>query len=129
MLGMTGLFSPGLILTAAAKNKKTYKAVQTAGNEVFVPLSLFEESNIQIVSVKGWEYDMAVHKQDDGNFSVFLLRCTHMDNAVQLSSEGFVCSMHGSTYDKSGNVTKGPAEKPLEQYHAAIIEDHLVITP
>jgi Rieske Fe-S protein len=72
---------------------------------------------------------MAVHKKEDGTYGVFLLRCTHMDNEIHLSADGFVCNMHGSTFDKSGNVLKGPAEKPLEQYRAIPNEENLVITP
>lgn len=128
LLGMAALLSPGLIIQASAKNKKAYKAVCNLNNEVVIPLSLFAENNLQVVSVKGWDYDMAVHQKEDKTFAVFLLKCTHMDNGLQLNQEGFVCSMHGSTYNKEGEVTKGPAEKPLEQYTATIHEDHLIIT-
>ena len=129
LLGTVAILSPGMVLTAAAKVKKAYKAVMTAANEVIIPVSLFAEQAMQIVSVKGWDYDMAVCKQEDGSYQVFLLKCTHMDNAVQATGSGFACSIHGSTYDQNGLVTKGPAEAPLEQYHATINEDNLIITP
>lgn len=129
LLGIAGLISPGFVTEASAKgSKKAYKAVCNLNNEVIIPLSLFAETNLQIVSVKDWDYDMAVHQKEDKSFAVFLLKCTHMDNELRLSQDGFVCSMHGSTYDKSGEVTKGPAEKPLEQYKGTISEDHLIIT-
>jgi Rieske Fe-S protein len=129
LLGMAGLIMPGLLPVASAKGKKTYKAVCNANNEVVIPLSLFAESNIQVVSVKGWDYDMAVHQKEDKTFAVFLLKCTHMDNSIHLGPEGFVCSLHGSTYNKEGEVVKGPAEKPLEQYKGTVSEENLIITP
>lgn len=129
LLGMSGILAPGLLMPAAAKNRKAYKAVQTANNEVIIPVSLFADTNLQIVRVKGWDYDMAVHQKEDGSYEVFLLRCTHMDNEIHLTAEGFICTMHGSTFDKSGAVLKGPAEKPLEQYHASVQEENLIITP
>ena len=128
LLGMAALLSPGLVFNSSAKNK-AYKAVCNLNNEVIIPLSLFADTNLQIVSVKGWDYDMAVHQKEDKTFAVFLLKCTHMDNAIRLSADGFTCSMHGSTYNKEGEVTKGPAEKPLEQYKANILEENLIITP
>ncbi|HTN18229.1 MAG TPA: Rieske (2Fe-2S) protein [Chitinophagaceae bacterium] len=129
LLGMAGVMIPGLLQPAAAKGKKAYKAICNANNEVIVPLSLFEESNIQVISVKGWDYDMAVYRKEDQTFSVFLLKCTHMDNPIHLSAEGFVCSLHGSTYNKDGQVSKGPAEQALQQYKGNIHEEHLIITP
>ena len=126
---MIAIVTPNLVANASAKKKKTYKAVCNLNNEIIIPLSLFNETTLQIVSVKGWDYDIAVHQKDDTTFDVFLLKCTHMDNQVQLSSEGFICTMHGSTFMKDGSVDKGPAEKPLEQYNAHILEEHLIITP
>jgi Rieske Fe-S protein len=128
LLGMAGMLTPGLMNTAIAKGNKIYKVKLTEQNEVIVPLSLFIENKLQIVRVKDWEYDMAIQKKEDGSFIALLLRCTHMDNQIHPSNEGYICSLHGSTFDQTGNVTKGPAEIALTQYHANIKEDHLIIT-
>lgn len=128
LLSMAGMLVPGLLNTATAKNNKVYKTSVTEQNEVVIPLSLFAENTLQLVRVKDWEYDMAVQKKEDGSFIALLLRCTHMDNQVHQSNEGYVCNLHGSTFDQLGNVTKGPAETPLTQYHANIKADNLIIT-
>ena len=128
LLGMaTVLFDP--FATQAKGNKrKVIKAEQNEQNEVLIPLALFAAEKLQIVSVKGWDYDMAVVQKEDQSFAVFLLKCTHMDNPIHVSAECFMCNLHGSTYDQSGVVTKGPAEKPLEQYVARIRSEQIVIT-
>jgi Rieske Fe-S protein len=126
---MAGVVAPFSISAMGKGNKqKAYKAIQNEQNEVLIPLALFATQKVQVVTVKGWDYDMAVMQKEDQSYAVFLLKCTHMDNPIHLSSEGFVCTMHGSTYNQSGEVTKGPAEKPLEQYLASIRADQIVIT-
>jgi Rieske Fe-S protein len=125
-----GILAPAAVLEAAAKGKsKIYKAELTDNNEVIIPAALFAEETLQIVRVKGWDYDMAVQKKEDASYTVLLMRCTHMDNELKQSGEGFSCSLHGSSYDMDGKVTKGPAEKPMEQYHAILKEDNIIITP
>lgn len=42
--------------------------------------------------------------------------CTHLGCIVSLSDTGFACPCHGSRYDQDGNVTGGPAPKPLAWY-------------
>ena len=40
--------------------------------------------------------------------------CTHMGCVPNKEGAGFVCHCHGSLYDDSGRVTRGPAPKNLE---------------
>jgi len=130
LLGMAGMLTPGVLPEAKAKGKdKVYKTELTENNEVIIPVSLFAEESLQIIRVKGWDYDMAVQKKEDASYSVLLMRCTHMDNELKQSGQNFTCSLHGSTYDLDGKVVKGPAEKPMDQYHATVKEDTIIITP
>jgi cytochrome b6-f complex iron-sulfur subunit len=39
--------------------------------------------------------------------------CTHLGCIVGISETGFACPCHGSRFDQDGNVTGGPAPKPL----------------
>ena len=45
--------------------------------------------------------------------------CTHMGCVPNKEGAGFTCHCHGSQYDDSGRVTRGPAPKNLEvpPYH------------
>jgi cytochrome b6-f complex iron-sulfur subunit len=39
--------------------------------------------------------------------------CTHLGCIVGIAETGFACPCHGSRFDQDGNVTGGPAPKPL----------------
>ena len=94
---------------------------------VTVPLSLFEKSTLQIVRPKNMFYDIAVYKKEDDSYSALLLLCTHQENQLIVTANGYNCTLHGSHFDKNGEVTKGPASKPLQQFRTIISNSDLII--
>jgi len=46
--------------------------------------------------------------------------CTHLGCSVAISDTGFACPCHGSRYDQDGNVTGGPAPKPLPWFKVSL---------
>jgi cytochrome b6-f complex iron-sulfur subunit len=54
-------------------------------------------------------------RRPEGLFAISSV-CTHLGCNVRWeeSSEGFECPCHGSSFDKDGNNTGGPAPKPLK---------------
>ncbi len=56
----------------------------------------------------------------DTSYTVFSSICTHLKCTVNMEGQRFVCPCHGSTYDRSGEVLVGPAEKPLVRYPATV---------
>jgi cytochrome b6-f complex iron-sulfur subunit len=46
--------------------------------------------------------------------------CTHLGCIVSISDTGFACPCHGSRYDTDGNVTGGPAPKPLPWFKVTL---------
>lgn len=46
--------------------------------------------------------------------------CTHLGCIIAPSETGFACPCHGSRFDQDGNVTGGPAPKPLPWYNLQI---------
>jgi cytochrome b6-f complex iron-sulfur subunit len=46
--------------------------------------------------------------------------CTHLGCIVGLSETGFACPCHGSRFDTDGNVTGGPAPRPLPWYKVTL---------
>lgn len=46
--------------------------------------------------------------------------CTHLGCIVAPSETGFACPCHGSRFDQDGNVTGGPAPKPLPWYKVSL---------
>jgi nitrite reductase/ring-hydroxylating ferredoxin subunit len=55
---------------------------------------------------------VAVFRDAQGVYAVSTI-CTHLGCVVKPSAEGFECPCHGSRFALDGNVTKGPAPKPL----------------
>ena len=44
--------------------------------------------------------------------------CTHLGCTVNMVETGYACPCHGSTYDKHGRNTGGPAPRPLVYFDA-----------
>ena len=103
-----------------------YKTSITNGN-LNVPLNLFDKSALQIVRPHGWFYDVAVQKNTDNSYTALLLQCTHQENQLTPTGNGYHCSLHGSDFDKQGNVRKGPAEHPLHHFETSVNNDQLAI--
>ncbi len=117
LLGAAG-FSLTQLMSCAATSS-VYKTNITNGY-LNVPLNLFEKSSLQIVRPAGWYYDVAVQKNDDNSYTALLLQCTHQQNQLTPTGTGYHCSLHGSDFDKQGNVRKGPAEEPLHHFETSV---------
>jgi cytochrome b6-f complex iron-sulfur subunit len=53
-----------------------------------------------------------------GSFLAVSAICTHEGTTIQYqgSSNNFRCPNHGATFSATGQVTNGPANRPLTQY-------------
>lgn len=61
-------------------------------------------------------------------YSVVSPICTHRGCAVDVQGANLVCPCHGSTYDRTGAVLRGPAEQPLRRYAVKVAGAALEIT-
>ncbi len=57
--------------------------------------------------------DAVVLIHTDQGFTALSSVCTHLGCSVRPSSRFLLCPCHGSTFDHSGKVLRGPAEKSL----------------
>jgi cytochrome b6-f complex iron-sulfur subunit len=57
--------------------------------------------------------NVAVFRDQQGVYAISRV-CTHLGCIVKPTEAGFECPCHGSRYDASGVVTKGPAPRPLQ---------------
>ena len=96
-------------------------------SKVVVPLSLFAKDNVQIVRPAGFDFDIGLKKEANGSYTALLLRCTHASNALTYTGNSYVCSLHGSAFDKEGNVTHGPAWAALKRLSTQITPDNIII--
>lgn len=98
-----------------------------ADNKIAIPVSLFVNSDFQLIQPKSLYYNIGLKKEKDGSYTALLLRCTHADNQLTPTGNGFRCTLHGSTFDNEGRVTIGPAERPLKKYPTQIESDQIII--
>ena len=52
----------------------------------------------------------------DGEYAAVSPICTHLGCTVNREGAPLVCPCHGSTYDRHGQVLRGPAERPLQRF-------------
>ena len=56
------------------------------------------------------------------------LTCTHLGCTVNATSKGFICPCHGSVFTTSGDVVKGPADRPLKRLTVEDQDDDVLIS-
>lgn len=56
-------------------------------------------------------------------FSAYSLVCTHLGCTVEPKEQEFACPCHGSRFDSSGRVIKGPANRPLQKLRVELQPD------
>jgi Rieske Fe-S protein len=65
---------------------------------------------------------------DNGRYAALSPICTHLACTVNIEGPRLVCPCHGSTYDRAGQVLRGPAERALKQFKVVMeSEGELVI--
>jgi len=127
LLGAAGAaMAADLSSCSPAVAKNTFRPV-VKDNEIEVPLSLFDTQAFRLISPANYNYEIAVEKKPDNTYHALLLRCTHQENQLTPTGNGFTCSLHGSKFDKEGQVLKGPAENSLRELNTRIVNNNLLI--
>src|ERR1700748_1705840 len=96
-------------------------------DNILVPADTFAKGPLLLVRPKGWFYSIAVRKKEDNTYTALLLKCTHQDNQLTAAADGYSCSLHGSAFNRDGQVTKGPAERPLTSYPVTVDNNNIII--
>jgi Rieske Fe-S protein len=122
------IVSSGMLLAESTACSPPFQVIKTevSDDSISVPLSSFDQPGLKLIRPTGWQYDIAVQKNEAG-FEAVLLQCTHQHNQLLPAGKGYVCTQHGSTFDQHGNATKGPAEFPLMKYQTNIEQGNLII--
>lgn len=62
---------------------------------------------------------IAINSNDE--LKIYSSRCSHLGCTInKIENEKLVCPCHGSTYNLSGKVVKGPASNPLKELNYKI---------
>ena len=77
---------------------------------------LSEQAGTAVLSVEGTDAPLLLVRYNSNLYYTLSAICTFSPCTVKEKGSRFVCPCHGCTYDRSGSVTKGPAEQPLRRY-------------
>lgn len=91
-------------------------------NYITVPLSSLPYKGAYLIKDK---YTGII--KDDNGIKVFSISCTHLGCVLNVENDKFICPCHGSMFDLSGNVLKGPALKPLKQLEYKIEKENIIV--
>jgi nitrite reductase/ring-hydroxylating ferredoxin subunit len=58
-----------------------------------------------------------VRRTSAGGYTAIGTRCGHRGCQVEAAAEKMVCPCHGSEYTFTGDILRGPTERPLTRYH------------
>ena len=102
---------------------------QVSDNKVVIPVAnlpdLSRPNSYAKVYVSEHANPFLLFFQENGEAVAVLSTCTHRGCEVRKLRTKFECPCHGSEYDLRGNVLKGPAPEPLEQYNVLQFPDRL----
>ncbi len=116
---------PAATLTGCASAKGL--SLTASNGMVNVPIAQLDPSGWTVVNPKGAPDKFMVVKQADGSYAAVSLVCTHKGGSVKEKDGQLVCSWHGSTFDTTGQLLKGPAKTDLPRYGVEVAGDMLQV--
>ena len=128
--GVCIALSSGFMMSAILSSCKTSLGVIKTSSQndvVTIPVSEFEKGDYKLVRVSNYNYDLAIQKNGDGSYTTLVLRCTHAGHPLTRTGNNYYCTMHGSQFNHEGDVTKGPAERPLLHLKTEVEKDRIHI--
>ncbi|MFI5155091.1 MAG: Rieske (2Fe-2S) protein [Chitinophagales bacterium] len=122
------LTASGFLLSELVACNPAYQLIKTevVNDTIQIPLFSFNQPGLKLVRPNGWAWDIAVYK-NAGGYEAILMKCTHQNNQLILTGNGFVCDLQGSNFNLEGIVTKGLAELPLKKFPVDLVLDNLII--
>ncbi|MEW5858995.1 MAG: cytochrome b6-f complex iron-sulfur subunit [Cyanobacteriota bacterium] len=109
-------------------------AKDAIGNDVIVSDFLANHNPGDRTLVQGFRgdptYIVVTEEKTIDNYGLNAV-CTHLGCVVPWNSgeNKFMCPCHGSQYDSTGKVVRGPAPLSLALVHAAVADDKVTLTP
>jgi Rieske Fe-S protein len=113
-LGISGCASVYSVQGTVARNvisfpEDAFTEIKKSGEKVQRP--------VVIVHVDNLKFPVAVYNNGENRYTALWLKCSHQGNEVSVHGDLLSCSAHGSEYDTSGKVIKGPAKEALRRFN------------
>ena len=130
-LSRATLASVAAILAACSGGGLTGTEVTPGPSSITVKLSDFPSlSTIGGIAAVGTVLlsPVAIVRTGQSSYLALSRVCTHQSCVINVGSTSFSCPCHGSRFDSQGNVTNGPANRPLGRLAAALSADGTSLT-
>ena len=118
----------GLLGAAAAVLKSKAAAARKLGLSLTKVPSLSKVGGSATITLEG--KSLLLVRDKESSVKVLSGNCTHQECPVSYNAgdKKIECSCHGSAFDLTGKVLKGPATKNLKSYPAALSDGKIVLT-
>jgi len=104
-----------------------YISTKVVDGRVSVLKTEFSENVYLVVSTDKLPYPIYLYKNKEGEYSAFLMLCTHTNCELSATSKSLICPCHGSEFSVKGEVTQGPAERDLKSFVCKQTENEIII--
>ena len=101
-------------------------AAKTGGEgSVAIPLEEMRVGQSRVVPIRG---EPVLLIREENKVVALSAVCTHLGCIVKYKGGGVIhCPCHAASFDLNGNVTGGPAPRPLAYYRVRIVGGRIVI--
>jgi cytochrome b6-f complex iron-sulfur subunit len=133
----TGLVVAGVAIDLSGVRSISARSRATPNPEVReIPINLIDNPDLKPIGgtyhleIEDLERDLLVIHPAADQYVALDIKCTHKgcDLTYAKDEKQLLCPCHGSTFDLSGAVVKGPATRPLNYYHAELQGDEVMVT-
>ena len=104
-----------------------YISSKVVNGEVRILKSEFVENVYLVVETDKLPYPLYLYKNEMGEYSSFLMLCTHSNCELSATSKSLICPCHGSEFSVKGEVTQGPAQRDLKSFVCKQTETEIII--
>jgi len=123
----SGAVAGGLCLSLGGCLGFHYVNTTLSGNRLLVRRAELGRSRFALVQPPGYRLPLYLYRASDESYSAVSTRCMHRGCQVEPAADHLVCPCHGSEYTNTGEVLKGPTERPLRPFRVALEGDLIVI--
>lgn len=84
--------------------------------------------NYVLVNSDRLNFPIYLYRISENEYSALWMECSHQGAELSAHGDTLSCPAHGSEFDKNGNVTQGPAQKPLRKFATSTDPDYIFIS-
>lgn len=81
-----------------------------------------------LVNPEKLNFPIYLSRLSEDQYTAVWMECSHQGAELSAHGDTLSCPAHGSEFDKNGNVTQGPAQKPLRKFATRVEGDYILIS-